>query len=92
MEGILRFKMGWTVKTAGTNSSWAYIREGLLSEGYLRLRFGGLIFGRVYFFFGGGGAYYRNFTVFDIECSLQTCMFSPIDLVQTCMSTVRHAH
>ena len=37
------------LKTASTNSSWAYIREGLLSEGYLRLRFGGLIFDRVYF-------------------------------------------
>ena len=24
-------------------------------EGYLRLRVGGLIFGRAYFFFGGGG-------------------------------------
>ena len=24
-------------------------------EGYLHLRFGGLIFGRAYFFFGGGG-------------------------------------
>ena len=34
------------------DSPWAYIREGLLPEGYLRLRFGGLIF---------GGAYYRNF-------------------------------
>ena len=33
-------------KTAGTNRLWAYIREGLLSEGFLRLRFGGLIFGR----------------------------------------------
>ena len=36
---------------------WAYIREGLLSEGYLRLTFGGLIFGRAYFrkglFLGG---------------------------------------
>ena len=52
-----------TIKTASTNSPWAYIREGVLSEGYLRLRFGGLIFGRAYFFFGGGGAYYRNFTV-----------------------------
>ena len=58
-----------TIKTASTNSPWACIREGLLSEGYLRLRFGGggLIFGRAYyyFFFGGGegGAYYRNFTV-----------------------------
>ena len=33
------------------------LREGLLSEGFLRLTFGGLIFGRAYFFlfFGGGG-------------------------------------
>ena len=36
------------------------MREGLLSDGYLCLRFGGLIFGRAYF---GGGAYYWNFTV-----------------------------
>ena len=27
----------------------AYLREGLLSEGYLPLRFGGLIFGRAYY-------------------------------------------
>ena len=43
------------LKTANSNSPWAYIREGLLSEGYLRLRFGGLIFGRAIFFFCGGG-------------------------------------
>ena len=68
MEGLIiggnfAFQNGLdlTMKTASTNSPWAYIREGLLSEGYLRLRFGGLIFGRAYF--GGGGAYYRNFTV-----------------------------
>ena len=54
-------------KTVSTNSPWAYIREGLLSEGFLRLRFGGLIFGRAYliffffsfffffFWWGGGG-------------------------------------
>ena len=49
-------KCVWLVnKTASCNSLWAYIREGLLSEGYLHLRFGGLIFGRAYFFFGGGG-------------------------------------
>ena len=41
-----------TTKTAGTNSPWAYIREGLLSEGYLHLRFGGLIFRRTYFLGG----------------------------------------
>ena len=52
-----------TMKTASTNSPWAYIREGVLSEGYLRLRFGGLIFGRTYFGDREGGAYYRNFTV-----------------------------
>ena len=32
--------LGLTIKTANSNSPWAYIREGLLSEGYLRLRFG----------------------------------------------------
>ena len=48
-------------KTASTNSPWAYIREGLLSEGFLLLRLwgGGLILGRAYlficFFFLGGG-------------------------------------
>ena len=50
--GNLAFQngLGLTIKTASTNSPWAYIREGLLSEGYLRLRFGGLIFGRTYLF------------------------------------------
>ena len=43
------------LKTANSNSPWAYIREGLLSEGYLHLRFGGLIFGRTFFSEGGGG-------------------------------------
>ena len=45
------------MKTASTNtnSRWAYIREGLLSEGYLRLRFWRLIFGRAFFLFLGGG-------------------------------------
>ena len=42
-------------KTASNNSPWAYLWEGLLSEGCLRLSFGGLIFGRTYFFFFGGG-------------------------------------
>ena len=37
------------LKTASTNSPWAYIQEGLLLEGFLRLRFRGLIFGRAYF-------------------------------------------
>ena len=48
-----------TMKTVSTKSPWAYIWEGLLSEGYLRLRCGGLIFRRAYFW----GAYYQNFTV-----------------------------
>ena len=42
------------LKTTITNRPWAYIREGLLSQGFVRLRFGGLVFGR---------AYYRNFTI-----------------------------
>ena len=41
------------LKMSNPNSLWAYIREGLLLEGYLRLRFvgggGGYIFGRFYF-------------------------------------------
>ena len=32
------------LKTASTYSPWAYIREGLLSEGYLGLRFGEALF------------------------------------------------
>ena len=40
--------------TASTNSPWANVREGLLSVGFVRLRFGGLIFGTAYFFLGGG--------------------------------------
>ena len=35
--------------------------EGLLSEGYLHLRFGGLIFGRAFFFWGGGGGSLSEF-------------------------------
>ena len=47
--------VGLENKTASTNSPWAYIWEGLLSEGFLRLRFGGIIFRRAYFGGGGGG-------------------------------------
>ena len=39
-------------KTASTNSPWACNWEGLLSERFLRLRFGGRIFGRAYFWGG----------------------------------------
>ena len=53
-----------TIKTASSNSPWAYIWEGLLSEGYLRLRFGGGgLFSGGFIFLRGGWAYYRNFTV-----------------------------
>ena len=67
-EGLIigrNFALGLTIKTATTNSPWAYIREGSLSEGFLRLRFGGRIFGRASFGGEGGGAYYRNFTVYN---------------------------
>ena len=40
--------MGLTIKTANPNSPRAYIQKGSLSEGYLHLRFGGLIFGWAY--------------------------------------------
>ena len=59
-------KWVWFVnKNSNSNSPWAYIREGLLSEGFLRLRFGGggLFSGG---FILGGGAYYRNFMVYNI--------------------------
>ena len=49
--------VGLTIETVNSNSAWVYIMKGLLSEGFLRLRFGGLIFGRVY---------YRTFTVVDV--------------------------
>ena len=43
-------KWVWFVnRNSNSNSPWAYIREGLLSEGYFCLRFGLLIFGRAYF-------------------------------------------
>ena len=61
-----------TMKTASTNCPWAYIREGLLSEGYLRLRFGGLIFGRTYF--GGGGLLSEFYDTSTATCvSLTEC-------------------
>ena len=41
--------VGLTIKTVNSNSPWAYIRESLLSERYLRPRFERLIFGRAYF-------------------------------------------
>ena len=41
--------LGLTIKTGNPNRSpnspWAHIRDGLLSEGFLRLRFGGLFSG-----------------------------------------------
>ena len=40
------------LKKANPTSLWAYIWEGVLSEGYLCLTFGGLIFGRAYFWRG----------------------------------------
>ena len=43
----------------GTPSRGAYIWRGDLTEGFLRYRFGGLIFGGAYTW----GAYFRNFTV-----------------------------
>ena len=52
--------LGLTIKTVNSDSPWAYIWEGLLSEGYLHLIFGGLFSGGLIF----GRAYYRNFTVF----------------------------
>ena len=46
--------LGLTIKTANCNLPWAYIRDGLLSEGYLRLRFWGAYFWEGLFWEGGG--------------------------------------
>ena len=65
-EGFLRLRFGGLIFGrayflggllsefyGNSNSLWAYIWEGLLSEGYIwHLRFGGLIFGRAYFWRG----------------------------------------
>ena len=61
--------LGLTIKTASTNSLWAYIREGLSSEGFPGAsEIWGAYFREglfLFFFWGGEGgiAYYRNFTV-----------------------------
>ena len=57
MEGILccvvfQNGLGLTIKTVNSDSPWASIWEGLLSEGYLHLKIGGLIFRRAYFWEG----------------------------------------
>ena len=75
------------LKTASANSPWAYIREGLLSEGFLRLRFGGLIF-REGLFLGGliiGILWYLGF-----ESSTKVVCQSPFKdlLVQCCPTSV----
>ena len=68
MEGNLRFKIDWASLIAGSKlnifPSFYFVLEGnfpskspqglILTEGFLRYRFGGLIF---------RGAYFRNFTV-----------------------------
>ena len=58
------------LNTVSNNSPWAYIRESLLSEGFLRLRFRGLIFGRASFLGGRGegllSEFYRVFVRKDV--------------------------
>ena len=62
------------LKTASTNSPWAYIREGLLSEGYLRPRFRGRIFGRACFGGrGGGGGLLSEFYGIPTNVSKEYC-------------------
>ena len=51
--------VGFDNKTASTNSPWAYVWEGLLSEGFLCLRFEGFIFRGAYFW-GGLSEFYGN--------------------------------
>ena len=70
MEGIFRFKMVWL---DNKKSRWAYIWEGLLSEGHFRLRFGGLLFGGLIFFFLGGGCLLSEFYGILLLLSLLLC-------------------
>ena len=77
MEGNLHFKIDWASLKVGskfivfalfyfafegnfpsTSPRGAYIWRGDLTEGFLRYQFGGLIF---------GGAYFRNFTVYEMN-------------------------
>ena len=55
-----------TKKTATPNSPWDSIREGLLSEEYLRLRFGGLFSGEL-INLGGGGLLPELYGTFQVE-------------------------
>ena len=43
--------LGLTIKAVNSNSPWTCIQEGSSSEGHLRLRFGGLIFGMAHYLF-----------------------------------------
>ena len=65
-------KWVWFVKrNNNSNSPWAYIREGLLLEGYLCLRFGGLIFGRAYFWGGLLSEFYGMLNMGEyVSCAL----------------------
>ena len=100
MEGILRFKMGWAylknslkhyennlkwLKTAGTNSS---IPVGLLSEGNLRLKFGGLIFGRAYFWRGFLSELQEAYLYFERKCSRAFKHMSELHIYQPIVNTV----
>ena len=61
MEGNLPFLLCFTLYLRAifqVQAPGAYIWRGDLTEGFLRYRFGGLIF---------GGAYFRNFTVISIR-------------------------
>ena len=53
-------ELGLTIKTVNSNSPWAHIRECLLSEGDLHLKFGGLIYKRAYFWEGLLLEFYGN--------------------------------
>ena len=70
MHFVFQSTLGLTLRKETTkakpNSPRAFGGEGLLSEGYLRLRFTGRMFWR------GGGGYNQNFTVatFGLQFSL----------------------
>ena len=80
--------------SCNSNFPWAYIWEGLLSEGYLCLKFGGLIFGRAYFGEGLLSEFYGSSLTESGDCILHCVCKSVIQFFwYTCtLSVVMPSH
>ena len=61
MEGNLRFKIDWASHIVGIK--FYFVFEGNLTEGFLRYRFGGLIFGGACTWRGLFSEFYGTFTL-----------------------------